>query len=486
MSDLTNLQKKSLMMTKEVMLRNYFQRTGKQFNTDDITELLFNEGVNNQLYTGVFNFNELPDMRLNALPNSAKSDNRLVNANGLEAKVIGRVTNRGKLIGPFNYFINSFEKPFEVKSWGLSIKRFDGYYFTYSLVDNLKAVIGLMGEEILPYLVVFDDETNKRIHLDLRTAKSFVKKKDPKIFNVSFKGNFKGHSGDYIIDSFSKIDSLKYCISIKQPLLIVNDEIIFKDNAHYQSGSAGKMFMINARPEFYKNIELIKHEVMALLLTKYGHSAIDLEWPKHVPVSDLNYLIDNNDDVISLLTLYEPLERPFLSNGFRNHIFSYINGLIFDLYYIKDWTMAEVDYFVLNNYWDLIISPKLLVDMVEHQSLMTERFKDTCYLNGSVILGDLISNGSSMPFSNPVYSVNPSIISSHVNMPLPSANINVNNSLININAKLTFMPTRHYKLFPCSDNNCSMFNGYYKINHKHKPLPQNNLRLRWDGHYWSH
>ena len=38
-----------------------------------------------------------------------------------------------------------------------------------------------------------------------------------------------------------------------------------------------------------------------------------------------------------------------------NNVFNYINGLIFDLYYIKGKTMAEVDYEVLNNYFNFEI-----------------------------------------------------------------------------------------------------------------------------------
>lgn len=36
---------------------------------------------------------------------------------------------------------------------------------------------------------------------------------------------------------------------------------------------------------------------------------------------------------------------------------------------------------------------------------------------------------------------------------------------------ITFMPSRAHKLHKCDDLNCSCYGGYYKVDHKHKQLP---------------
>ncbi|MFA5406014.1 MAG: hypothetical protein WC307_01495 [Candidatus Nanoarchaeia archaeon] len=466
----------SMLWQRELLLTRYviLTRGAKEYNrliheNGSLNEYLHNKGVENDLYIGDYNPKRLSYIKRDAL--GGRNNNRLVEADGLDAEVAGRVTKKGKLIGPFNKFLNTYEKPYEIKSWGLSIEREDGKYFTYGITDNLKAILMFYGEEVLNHLRV-----NGR-HLNIDEAVDAVKKKDSHIFDVAVSGSYKGHAGDFTVDSCSKKTALSYDASIKQAIMFRNNKIIYHNNTKYANGAAGKIKKIGSRPEYYDNDELTKQELASVLAAKYGPKLSEslghklaLEHPKGNLVDNLFYLKQGND-YLTITTLYEPIEQPFIYEGFNNEIFSEVNGEAFKEYYIEDKPARIVDFNALNNYWDLILTPKLLFDMIEQQSTMSDRFDRTCVQSGAVILGDLKAQGSSNPLKEPVYNIDPVMIDAYVATPLPSADILINNGAEDIKSKLTFKNNRDYKLFQCKDPVYCCYGGYYKTNHKHTKFP---------------
>lgn len=405
-------------------------------------------GTNTGLYTSVFRQDELPGMNPNAIPNSTPSTDRFVNADGIEPDLIGRLSRKGNLLGPFNTATMNYDEPYVPQTFGIRIERSDSHYFTYGPTDNLKALMILYGDKIFEHLEAYDDKGEP---IDLASEISFDRKNENHLLEVMIEGEFRGHAGEYTIGSASNMVATEYAGVIRQPLMLANGIYLFRDNALYSNGSPRKQKQIGARPEFKKNNELTKHDIAFMLglkkgvefMKKHEHN-LRIEFPKGHPVDNIN------EQKCKILTLYEALENPFLpGTNMPNKIFRQVNGELARLYYIENLPERQVDFYIMNNFWDLIATPEILWDTITMQAGMQERYKRTAHLAGQ-------AKRDGTPLIN------------SVNMPIPTANIKVSNGEHEMNAVITIEPSRAHKLHRDNNTNSTCYGGYTTRGYKPK------------------
>jgi hypothetical protein len=160
--------------------------------------------------------------------------------------------------------------------------------------------------------------------------------------------------------------------------------------------------------------------------------------------------------VIKAITFFE------LAEDLDYKIGQYIHGLAQYLYYVKGLNGNEIAYNVLDNFWDLIITPELLYDMILKQNPMSMRYRKSRFRScGAVSKGVLKDPNKPSPHKSSDYEIRPEPFYSYVDLPAPSATIQINNGEEIVEGELTLGTTRMHELFPCTNTNCKKYQEYY-------------------------
>lgn len=496
-----NIPINELLEDREKLMQEYYKQRYGQDELDEllalngsINEYLHQIGVAHKLYTGPYKEGELSRIRLDA---TAKPTNhRYVIADWFKHDIIGRRTKKGWLQGPFKEEINNFCKPYRALDHSLIIQ-----------APHVKQSVGVMSASkalgfvydtscFLNQLIAFDENGREVTDLEARIANSKrVKGKlasEPFLFNTKIvSGEYINNAGKFIIKGAGyqrEWNDLKkrwvktkeqavYTISNKVTGLFVNGQIVYMANIERDSDAPVKSERANVQEEFYGYTEKTKHEEatdLALIkgnsfgksqgnfdkdliirVPKNGSNVDNMNWLK-LPDNTPNSTLYGPGAVIKPITFYE------LASDLDYRIGQYIHGLEQYLYYVEGLNGNEVAYHVLDNFWDLIITPELLVDMILKQDSIKKRFRKSRFRTcGAVSIGKLKNPNKPSPYKPIDYAKRPEPFHSYVDLPIPSAAIQVNNGSEIVNAELTLGTIRMHELHPCTNTNCKHYQEYY-------------------------
>jgi hypothetical protein len=412
-----------LLECREVLLADFLEKNHPAFlenlynKYSSVSEFLHKRGVKNGLYRGDFNPNELSLM-------NNMSQNRYVDSESITAERIQRVKGNYSF-GEFYPQINNFEPPSINYSHGLKIMR--GIDFVYTNPTKIiKSNFILYGEKFLDEISLSHDE---------KEMINFKAKQEDYLMDCPLESIiFKGNAGSYIIPSASAKNSTQYAPGVMQPLMY-DKGFFFEENLDYWCSCEGMNHGSKTKREFENLIEMDKHLNAYLVglrkgksfLQNYGHQVISIQKPKGRDVENL-----------PIVTLFQGLEDLTLPNGESNLISKDLGALISKMYYLDKMPMRQVDYFLLNNYWDLIISPSILFSMVSFQQDYATRLKSSCLKGGNIY--KIAKNNPELTY-----------FSNEIKAPFPSAKIK--NKVIKMDSDIviSLSPLREIKLVQCSE-----------------------------------
>ncbi|MBD3312096.1 hypothetical protein GF352_01415 [archaeon] len=490
---------------EDLMQEHYKQRYGQEALDNllaingSVNKYLHRLGVANKLYTGPYKEGELPKLRLNAKPLSKATTHRYLIADGFSYDFIGRRTKNGWLQGPFSEGINNFCKPYRALDHGLIIQ-----------APHIKQSVGAMSASkalgfvyntsyFLNHLIAFDAEGSEVTDLEARIANSKRVKgpspSEPFLFNTQIvSGEYINNAGKFVIkgagykrewdDNKKRWVKTKeqavYTISNKQTGLFVNGRVVFLTNIEKDSDSPVKSERVNVQEEFHNYKEKTKHEEAAdIALIKgnaFGKSQGNFTKDLVIRVPKNGANKDNMDylklpDEIPNSTLYGPGDviKPVTFYGLAEdldyRIGQYVHGLQQYLYYVEGLNGNEVAYHVLDNFWDLIITPELLVQMILGQHTMMKRYRKSRFRTGGAVKKGVLRDPSQpSPYKQGDYSIKPEPYYSYVDLPAPSSRVQINNGSEVVEGELTLGTIRMQELHPCTNNKCKRFQRYYPKN----------------------
>lgn len=515
-----NIPFDELLEDREELMQEYYKQRYGQEALDDllaingsVNKYLHRIGVANKLYTGPYKEGELSKLRLNAKPSSKATSHRYMIADGFSYDVVGRLTKNGWLQGPFSEEINNFCKPYRALDHGLIIQ-----------APHIKQSVGAMSASkalgfvyntsyFLNHLIAFDAEGKEVTDLEARIANSKRVKgnnpSEPFLFKTQIvSGEYINNAGKFIFKGagYKRVwdDAKKrwvktneqavYTISNKVTGLFVNGKIVYMTNIEKDSDSPVKSERVNVQEEFHNYKEKTKHEEAAdIALIKgnaFGKSQgnftkdLVIRIPKGVPKDkNGNLLYDKNSNSFDNMnyikmpeytpnsTLYGPGDviKPVTFYGLAEdldyRIGQYVHGLQQYLYYVEGLNGNEIAYHVLDNFWDLIITPELLVRMVLGQHTMMKRYRKSRFRTGGAVRkGVLKEPEQPSPYNQSDYSIKPEPYYSYVDLPAPSSRAVMNNGQELIEGELTLGTIRMQELHPCTNNNCKHYQDYYPKN----------------------
>jgi hypothetical protein len=177
-----------------------------------------------------------------------------------------------------------------------------------------------------------------------------------------------------------------------------------------------------------------------------------IQLPEYTPNSTLY----GPGSVIKVITFYE------LAENLDYKIGQYIHGLAQNLYYNEGLNGNEIAYHVLDNFWDLIMTPELLQEMILKQNTMITRFRNSRFRTGAAVhKGVLKDPNKPSPYKKSDYKTRPEPYDSYVDLPAPSARIMINNGEEIVKGELTLGTIRMQELYPCTNTNCKQYQQYY-------------------------